>query len=80
VKFDRITFETGRGKLIDIVESEKFVLHDVYILYSDISKIISRLEEFGAKTVDKTIAKVLMAEGLLRKNENLPGPTVVTRR
>lgn len=65
----RITFETPKGKLIDIVDSRNEAVHAVFILKDSLPFIHSRLKELGVVKVDKNIYKLLRQEGYIKRRE-----------
>lgn len=65
----RFTLETPGGKLIDIVDSGREAVHDVFILKDSLPIVINRLKELGVEKVDKTMYKLLKAEGLIRRTQ-----------
>lgn len=70
MRYKRITFQTPNGGKIDVVEDAHNVLHDFYILYSDIPKILEWAEELGIEKVTKKDVKLFIKEGLVKKRKH----------
>jgi hypothetical protein len=65
--YSRITIETPRGMLIDLVNDRSQVVHEFFILSKDLPKVVSRVRELGQDTVDKEVGRLLRSEGLIQR-------------
>lgn len=63
----RLTFVTSGNKKIDIVDTEKEVQNDWYILLKDCKQFVQRVKELTSGKVTSLVAKILIQEGLLRE-------------
>lgn len=65
----RITFQTGTGKFIDIVDERSEVVNEFYILKSDVTPMYNFLVENKVERITNNVAKVLMDKGYLKRDE-----------
>lgn len=64
----KITFQTGGGNLIDIVDSISDVKSPYYILKKDLEPMWNFLQENKVDKVTNEISKILMEKGFLKKD------------
>lgn len=68
----RITFQTGGGRCIDIVDAVEEVISEYYILKTQVSEINKFFEDNGITDVTKEVAGMMIKRGYLKKSTNTP--------
>jgi hypothetical protein len=64
--FARITIETAGGNLIDIVDDPREIVNDWALYFSELPKLIRRMQELKSDFVDSELIKILLNENLIR--------------